>query len=328
MEYTTLGNTGMSVSQIGLGCNTLGLDSSSKWEWSVGEDKSKEIVQRAVELGINFFDTANMYSWGDSERVLGEALSEYDREEMVVATKVYHDPSADAHPNASGLSRKTIDQELANSLDRLEMDYVDLYQIHRWDSETPIEVTARALTETVRRGDVKYVGASSMWMHQFAEAVHTGNQSGHESFATMQNHYNLAYREEEREMLPFCSKNGIGVIPWAPLAGGFLARPHEQMHATTRGKTSSSLRRRPYPDNGGIEINERVEELANDNGVSMAQIAIAWLLHKEWVDVPIVGVTKVDHLDDIVEATEITLSKSDLSYLEGPYEPVPIAGHE
>jgi aryl-alcohol dehydrogenase-like predicted oxidoreductase len=328
MEYTTLGDTGMSVSRIGLGCNTLGLDSSEKWDWTVGEAKSREIVDRAVELGINFFDTANTYSWGDSERVLGDALAEYDRDEMVVATKVYNDPAEDAHPNASGLSRKTIEQELSNSLDRLGTEYVDLYQIHRWDEETPIEVTVRALTDAVRRGRVEYLGASSMWTYQFASALQAGAAPGLEPFATMQNHYNLVYREEEREMLPFCSREGIGVIPWAPLAGGFLARPHERVHATRRGETSSSLRRRPYPDNGGTEINERVEELAGEKGVSMAQIAVAWLLHKEPVDVPIVGATRIEHLEDIVEATEITLSDSDVSYLEAPYEPVSISGHE
>jgi aryl-alcohol dehydrogenase-like predicted oxidoreductase len=328
MEYTTLGSTGTSVSEIGLGCNTLGLDSSEKWDWTVSEAKSREIVDRAVDLGITFFDTANTYSWGDSERVLGDALSEYDRDELVVATKVYNDPSEDAHPNASGLSRKTIDQELEDSLDRLGMDYVDLYQIHRWDDETPIDATVRALTDAVRRGDIKYLGASSMWTHQFASALHASTEPGLEPFATMQNHYNLVYREEEREMLPFCAERGIGVIPWAPLAGGFLARPHEEIHATRRGETSSSLRRRPYREGGGVEINERVEELADQGDVSMAQVAVAWLLHKEWVDVPIVGATKIEHLEDVVEATDLSLSESDLSYLEEPYEPVPVSGHE
>jgi aryl-alcohol dehydrogenase-like predicted oxidoreductase len=328
MEYTTLGDTGMSVSRIGLGCNTLGLDSSGKWDWTVDEAESKEIVHRAVDLGINFFDTANTYSWGDSERVLGDALAEYDRDEMVVATKVYNDPAEDAHPNASGLSRKTIEQELRNSLDRLGTDYVDLYQIHRWDDETPIEVTVRALTDAVRRGDVGYVGASSMWTYQFASALQASTGPGLEPFATMQNHYNLVYREEEREMLPYCSREGVGVIPWAPLAGGFLARPHGEIHATRRGETSSSLRRRPYRAGGGDQINERVEELADEKGVSMAQIAVAWLLHKDWVDVPIVGATRIEHLEDIVEATEIALSGSELSYLEEPYEPVRVSGHE
>ncbi|MFC6940597.1 aldo/keto reductase [Salinirubellus sp. GCM10025818] len=328
MEYTTLGGTGMSVSEIGLGCNTLGLDSSERWDWTVDEARSRAIVDRAIDLGINFFDTANSYSWGDSERVLGYALGEYDRDELVVATKVYNDASADPHPNSSGLSRKTIEQELANSLDRLDMDHVDLYQIHRWDDDTPIEVTVRALTDAVRRGDATYVGASSMWAYQFASALDAGRAPGLEPFATMQNHYNLVYREEEREMLPLCLDDDVGVIPWAPLAGGFLARPHEEIHSTTRGETSSSLRRRPYRENGGIEINERVEELAGEKGVSMAQIAIAWLLHKEWVDVPIVGATRIEHLEDIVEATEISLSEGDLAYLEEPYEPVRISGHE
>jgi len=197
MEYTTLGGTGVSVSEIGLGCNTLGLDTSEKWDWTVSEAESKALVHRAVELGINFFDTANTYSWGDSERVLGDALAEYDRDELVVASKVYNDPTADAHPNASGLSRKTIDQELDNSLDRLGMDYLDLYQIHRWDESTPIDVTVRALTDAVRRGDVEYLGASSMWTHQFAGALRAGEAAGVEPFATMSNHYNLAYREED-----------------------------------------------------------------------------------------------------------------------------------
>lgn len=327
MEYTTLGDTGMSVSRIGLGCNTLGLDSSDKWDWTVDEAQSKRIVNRAIDKGITFFDTANSYSWGDSERVLGSVLNEYDRDELVVATKVYFSPD-DGHPNESGLSRKTIDQELAHSLDRLDMDTIDLYQIHRWDPHTPIEETARTLTKHVLNGNIRYVGATSMWTHQFATARHTAEQLNLEPFVTMQNHYNLVYREEEREMLPYCQANGIGVIPWAPLAGGFLARPYEELETTTRGQTSSSLHRRPYADNGGIEINERVEELAAEKDASMAQIAIAWLLHKDWVSVPIVGATKLEHIDNTVEALDISLSSSDIEYLEAPYEPVRVAGHE
>lgn len=327
MEYTTLGNTGMSVSKIGLGCNMLGLDSSDKVEWSVDEAQSQRLVNRAIDKGITFFDTANSYSWGDSERVLGSVLNEYDRDELVVATKVYFGPE-DSHPNKSGLSRKTIDQELAHSLDRLNMDTIDLYQIHRWDYQTPIEETARALTKHVQNGNIRYIGATSMWAHQFATARHTTQKFNLEPFVTMQNHYNLVYREEEREMLPYCQANGIGVIPWAPLAGGFLARPYAELEATKRGQTSSSLHRRPYADNGGIEINERVQEIANENGASMAQIAIAWLLHKDWVSVPIVGATKVEHIDDTVAALDISLSSSDIEYLEEPYEPVRPAGHE
>ncbi|MFB6300557.1 MAG: aldo/keto reductase [Halobacteriales archaeon] len=328
MEYTTLGDTGMTVSKIGLGGNTLSLDSSERWDWTVGEEQSRKIVERAVELGITFFDTSNSYSWGDSERVLGSVLSEYNRDEMVVASKVYNPPAEDAHPNASGLSRKTIEQELDNSLERMGLEYLDLYQIHRWDHQTPIEETLRTMTDAVRRGKIKYPGASSMWAYQFAEALNVGDQPGYEPFATMQNHYNLVYREEEREILPLCARENVGVIPWAPLAGGFLARPHEDMQATKRGQSSSSLTRRPYPDGGGIEINERVQELAEERGVSMAQISVAWLLHKDWVDVPIVGATKIEHLEDIVGAVEIDLTDDELAYLEEPYEPVRVSGHD
>ncbi|MDY6819916.1 MAG: aldo/keto reductase [Halobacteriales archaeon] len=328
MEYTTLGDTGMTVSKVGLGCNTLSLDSSERWDWTVGEEQSRAIVDRAIELGITFFDTSNSYSWGDSERVLGSALSEYNRDELVVASKVYNPPADDAHPNASGLSRKTIEQELDNSLERMGLDYLDLYQIHRWDDQTPIEETVRAMTDAVRRGQIKYLGASSMWAYQFAEALNVSTQVGYEPFATMQNHYNLVYREEEREMLPLCARENVGVIPWAPLAGGFLARPHEDIHATKRGQSSSSLTRRPYPDRGGIEINERIQELAEERGVSMAQISVAWLLHKDWVDVPIVGATKIEHLEDIVGAVEIDFTDDELAYLEEPYEPVRVSGHD
>ena len=324
MEYTTLGSTGTEVSQICLGCMSFSEDGEG---WNVDRETATEIVDRAVELGVNFFDTANVYNAGESESILGDALAEYDRDRQVVATKVRW-PGAKDHRNAVGLSRKTIEQELEHSLDRLGMDTIDLYQIHRWDEDTPVERTLGTLDDAVRRGQVRYLGASSMWAYQFAEALHTSDRLGLDRFETMQNHYNLVYREEEREMLPFCLENDVGVIPWAPLAGGFLARPHEQIHATTRGETSSSLRRRPYRENGGVEINERVAELADENGVSMAQIAVAWLLHKEWVDVPIVGATKIEHLEDVVAATEVSLSDSDLSYLESPYEPVPIAGHE
>jgi len=324
MEYTTLGSTGASVSEICLGCMTFGLDSSSKYDWSLPEAESREIVERAVDLGITFFDTSNSYSYGDSERVLGSVLSEYDRDRMTVASKVFFEPGADAHGNASGLSRKTIEQELEHSLDRLGLETLDLYQIHRWDDDTPIEGTLRALDDAVRRNRVRYVGASSMWAHQFARALHTSDDLGLERFQTMQNHYHLAYREEEREMLPLCDREGIGVVPWSPLAQGYLARPHEEIDTTTRG---SSIRRW-HEKGGGRAINERVEELAAQEGVTMAQIALAWLLHKEWVDAPIVGTTSVEHLEEAVEAVEIDLAESDVEYLEEPYEPLPIEGHE
>ena len=325
MEYTTLGDTGMEVSRICLGCMSFG---TSEWrDWVLDEEESREILDRAVELGVNFFDTANMYSEGESERVLGNALSEYDRDEQVVATKVFH-PMREDDPNSGGLSRKTIEQELENSLDRLEMDAVDLYQIHRWDDHTPIQQTLRALDDAVRRGKVRYLGASSMWAHQFAEALHASDRLGLERFATMQNHYNLVYREEEREMLPLCQKEGIGVIPWSPLARGYLTRPHEDIDATTRGESEEYMYEHPYREGGGPEVNERVRELADEKGVKMAQIALSWLLHKDWVDSPIVGTTSVEHLEDAVEAVDIDLSDSDVEHLEEPYEPVRVSGHE
>jgi len=324
MEYTTLGDTGMTVSKICLGCMSFG---DSDWrEWVLNEEAGKEIVERALELGVTFFDTANMYSNGESERVLGEAL-EGHREETVVATKGYFQMD-ESNPNSGGLSRKAIEQELANSLDRLGMDTIDLYQIHRWDYDTPIEETLSALDDAVRRGDVRHAGASSMWAHQFAESLRVSEREGYERFATMQNHYNLAYREEEREMLPLCEKEGVGVMPWSPLARGYLTRPHESVDATLRGETEEHLYAHPYREGGGPTVNERVAELAEERGVKMAQIALSWLFHKEWVDTPIVGTTSVEHLEDAVEALDIDLSRSDVEWLEEPYEPVRVSGHE
>ena len=322
MEYTTLGDTGMEVSEICLGCMSFG----GGREWTLDREESETLIDRAIDLGINFFDTANVYSTGESEEILGSALEGYDRDEQVVATKVFGE-MAD-HPNAQGLSRKAIEQELANSLDRLGMDTVDLYQIHRWDRDTPVETTLQTLDDAVRRGQVRYVGASSMWAHQFAEALHTSDSLDLERFATMQNHYNVLYREEEREMLPLCDRENVGVIPWSPLARGVAARPHEEVTATTRGETDEYLQGMPYLQGGGEEINERVEELAAEYGISMAQVALAWLLDKERVDAPIVGTSSVEHLEDAVEATEVDLEDSDVEYLEEPYEPLPIAGHE
>ncbi|SEO98125.1 Predicted oxidoreductase [Halogranum amylolyticum] len=324
MEYTTLGDTGMEVSRICLGCMSFG---TSDWrDWVLDEEEGKELVERAIDLGINFFDTANMYSNGESERVLGEAL-EGRREESVVATKGYFQMDEE-NPNSGGLSRKAIEQELENSLDRLGMDTVDLYQIHRWDYDTPIEGTLRALDDAVRRGKVRYIGASSMWTHQFAESLHTADSLGVERFVTMQNHYNLLYREEEREMLPLCAKENVGVVPWSPLARGYLARPHEESEATTRGESDDLARQHPYLEGGGREINERVQELADEKGVKMAQIGLAWLFHKEWVDAPIVGTTSVEHLEDAVEALDVSLSSSEMEYLEEPYQPVRVSGHD
>ncbi|WP_114575519.1 aldo/keto reductase [Saliphagus sp. LR7] len=322
MEYTTLGNTGLSVSELCLGCMSFG----SRESWMLDEEESHEIIDRAIDLGVNFFDTANMYSGGESEEILGSALEGYDREEFVVATKVRF-PSDTDHPNSAGLSRKTIGTELEKSLGRLGMDTVDLYQIHRADPETPIEETLRALDDAVRRGQVRYLGASSMWAHEFAEALYASDRLDKERFVSMQNHYNLAYREEEREMLPLCDREGVGVVPWGPLAQGFLARPHEDHRATTRSDPDN--KHDPgdvYHEGGGHEINERVEELADEKGVSMAQIALAWQYGSELVTAPIVGVTSIDHLEQAVEAMEIGLTESDREYLEEPYEPLPVFG--
>jgi len=325
MEYTTLGDTGMEVSRICLGCMSFG---ESDWaDWTLDEDESREIIERAIDLGINFFDTANVYSNGDSERILGNVLDDYDRDAQVVATKVFGEMDEE-NPNSQGLSRKTIEQELENSLERLGMETVDLYQIHRWDYDTPIEQTMRALDDAVRRNQVRYVGASSMWAHQFAEALHTSDRLNLSRFSTMQNHYNLAYREEEREMLPLTEKENVGVIPWSPLAGGYLTRPHEEFASTARGEASAERAGDRYAKGGAEEINERVEELAAEKDVKMAQIALSWLFHKDTVDAPIVGTTSVEHLEDAVEALDIDLSDSDIEYLEEPYEPVPVAGHE
>ncbi|QPV61780.1 aldo/keto reductase [Halosimplex litoreum] len=327
MEYTTLGSTGTSVSEICLGCMSF---SESGEGWNVDRETATEIVDRAVELGVNFFDTANVYNAGESESILGDALAEYDRDEQVIATKVRF-PGVDDHPNAAGLSRKTIEQELDNSLDRLGVDTVDLYQIHRWDPDTPIETTLRTLDDAVRRGKVRYLGASSMWAYQFAEALHASDRLGLDRFETMQNHYNLVYREEEREMLPLCEERGVGAIPWSPLGRGYLARPDDEFESTERGANDAAERSERidehYRAGGGVETNERVQELAAEKGVSMAQISLAWLLHQPAVDAPILGVSSVDHLEDAVEAVEIDLSDSEREYLEEPYEAVGVTGH-
>ncbi|MFT4889407.1 MAG: aryl-alcohol dehydrogenase-like predicted oxidoreductase, partial [Halobacteriales archaeon] len=275
MDYTTLGATGTTISRIGLGTASFGGDRG----WNVDEEQARAIVERALELGVTFFDTANSYANGEAEEILGDVLADYDRDRLVVASKVYFQTDED-DPNSGGLSRKTIDRELEKSLDRLGMDAIDLYQIHRWDEATPIEETMRALDDAVRRGQVRYVGASSMWAHQFAEALHASDRLGLERFVTMQNHYNLAYREEERETLPLCEREGIGAIPWSPLARGYLARPHEEIDATTRGRSDDLLARRSgsYRGGNGDEINERVQELADQKGLTMAQVALAWLL--------------------------------------------------
>ncbi|KZN22568.1 aldo/keto reductase [Haladaptatus sp. R4] len=324
MEYTTLGNTGMTVSKIGLGCMSFGDEQA----WMLDEEEGGELIERAIDLGINFFDTSNSYSVGDSERILGRAIDGYDHDELVIATKVRFASGAE-YPNALGLSRKTVEQELRGSLDRLGIDAIDLYQIHRWDDATPINVTLSAFDDAIHRGDVRYAGASSMWAYQLAHALAASDLENRERFQTMQNHYNLVYREEEREMLPLCEKEGIGVIPWSPLARGYLARPH--MTANTLRKDSDEYIdrfRASYVGGGGREINERVQELADRYDATMAQVALAWLLSKDVVTAPIVGVSRIEHLEEAVEALDLSLSARDVDYLEEPYEPVPVVGHQ
>lgn len=321
MKYTTLGNTGTTVSRICLGCMSFSEEGEG---WTVDRETSIDLVERAVELGINFFDTANVYSTGESESILGDALAGYDRDWPVVATKV-HGSMDDDNPNAQGLSRKAIEQELEHSLDRLGMDTIDLYQIHRWDYNTPIAETLAALDDAVRRGQVRYVGASSMWAHQFADALHASDRLELERFASMQNRYSLTYREEEREMLPLCKNEGVGVIPWSPLAGGYLTRPDDEAGATTRGADADWD---DYRAGGGSEINRRVAELAAEKDRTMAQIALAWHLHKDWITAPIVGVSSSNHLEDAAEAVAIDLTSDEIDYLETPYEPKPVVGHK
>ncbi len=324
MEYTTLGDSGLEVSRIGIGCGRFGRDDPTK----IDEDAAATLVDRAIDLGVNLFDTANIYANGESEEILGTALAGHDRDFPVVASKVYFEMDPD-NPHAQGLSRKAIEQAVEGSLDRLGMETIDLYQIHRWDYDTPIAETLRTLDDLVRRNQVRYIGASSMFAHQFASAHHVSERLGLDRFITMQDHYNLVYREEEREMLPYCTRAGVGVLPWSPLARGFLARPIEELDATARGERLSESERLPlYRSGGGEEINERVQELAAEYDASMAQIAIAWLLHQDWVDAPIVGMRSIEHLEEAVEAVDLSLSSSDVEYLAEPYEPKPIVGHE
>lgn len=322
MEFTTLGRSGVEVSQICLGTMSFG----SGRKWGLDQEDANEIVDRAIELGINFFDTANIYSKGESEEILGNALLEYDRDRLVISTKVHRQMDSD-NPNSQGLSRKTVQQELKNSLDRLGLERVDLYHLHTSDPETEVEQTMRTLDSLVDKGTIRNVGVSSLWAHEFAEMLYTTELLNLEPISVMQNHYNLAYREEERDVLPLCRNHDIGVIPYSPLARGYLTRPHEEIRQTERGEVEAESRDFAYGLGGGQEINQRVEELADEYGVSMAQISITWLLHKEVVDAPIIGVSSIEHLEDAVEAIEVSLSESDIRYLEEPYQPSEIEGH-
>lgn len=325
MQYVRLGQTGLKVSRICLGMMTYG---TSQWrDWVLDEEDSRPFVQRALELGINFFDTADIYSVGVSEEVTGRALRDFARrDEVVVATKVYNPMSDDV--NDRGLSRKHIMAAIDNSLRRLGMDYVDLYQTHRWDKETPIEETMEALHDVVKAGKARYIGASSMYAWQFATAQHVADQYGWTRFVSMQNHYNLIYREEEREMIPYCIDQGIGIIPWSPLARGFLTgtRSREEWGTTTRAK-SDDFAHNMYYTESDFAIVERVGKIADKLGVSHAQVALAWMLHKPGITAPIIGASKMPHLEEAVAALDVELSDEDITALEEPYEPHRVLGH-
>ncbi len=326
MNYRHLGTTGMSVSELGLGTMTYG---SPKWrEWVLDEQASRPFIKQALDAGINFFDTADMYSLGESERVVGKALLDYaSRENVVIATKVFN-PMGDG-PNNRGLSRKHIMHAIDASLTRLGTDHVDLYQIHRWDYHTPIEETMEALHDVVKAGKARYIGASSMFAWQFSKAQHTAQTHGWTRFATMQPMYNLVYREEEREMLPLCTDQGVGVIPWSPLARGILAGKTVQGEGgeSMRAKTDENTRKWRLGSDIDQPVIEVLRKIATDRGVAMAQVALAWVISNPAVTAPIIGASKPRHIDEAVAALELTLSDDEKAALESAYVPHRIAGH-
>jgi aryl-alcohol dehydrogenase-like predicted oxidoreductase len=326
MKYVKLGRTGLDVSRLCLGCMTFGAPDRGLHPWTLDEEQSRPLIRQAIELGINFFDTANGYSDGSSEEIVGRALRDFARrDEIVLATKVFM-PMRPG-PNGRGLSRKAIFAEIDASLRRLGMDYVDLYQIHRWDYETPIEETLEALHDVVKAGKARYIGASSMFAWQFSRALHLSALNRWTRFVSMQNHYNLLHREEEREMLPLCAAEGIGVIPWSPLARGRLTRDWnestERIGTDEYGKTlyTSSV-------DSDRRIIERVAQVASSRGLSRAQVALAWILHTPVVTAPIVGASKPHHLDEAAAALDVSLSAGEIASLEEPYVPHAISGYE
>jgi 1-deoxyxylulose-5-phosphate synthase len=327
MEYARLGNTGMKVSRLCLGC--MGFGDAQRWlhKWVLNEENSRPIIQKALELGINFFDTANVYSIGASEEILGRAIKDFARrDEVVIATKV-HGKMFEA-PNGSGLSRKAILSEIDKSLKRLETDYVDLYIIHRWDYETPIEETMEALNDVIRAGKARYIGASAMWTWQFQKAQRVAERHNWTRFVSMQNHLNLIYREEEREMLPFCCDEKIGVTPYSPLASGRLTR--DWSSESTLRSESDQIQKMKYDASTDSDrpVVERVAELAKKYGASRAHIALAWLMQKEPVTAPIIGATKISHLDEAIGTFSVKLTPEDVMYLEEPYIPHRVVGHQ
>ncbi|WP_110687813.1 aldo/keto reductase [Salinicola aestuarinus] len=326
MQYRRLGHTGLKVSPLCLGTMTYG---SPEWrDWVLDEPQSRPFIQRALEAGINFFDTADMYSDGASEEVVGRALNDFARREaVVVATKVYN-PTGAKSPNERGLSRKHIHHAIDASLSRLGMDYVDLYQTHRWDYDTPIEETMEALHEVVKAGKARYLGASSMYAWQFAKAQHVARSHGWTPFSTMQPMVNLIYREEEREMIPQCRDQGVGVIPWSPLARGILAgsKPVGEEGSTTRAKSDAQMRNWKLGDERDAPVIDALHGVAAARGASSAQVALAWLLQKPGITAPIVGASKMRHLDEALAALELTLSDDEIATLEAPYVPHEVVG--
>ncbi|WP_311791796.1 MULTISPECIES: aldo/keto reductase [Pantoea] len=324
MKTTQLGNTDLQVSRLCLGCMTFGEPDRGRHAWTLPEESSRPLIRQALEAGINFFDTANSYSDGSSEEIVGRALKEFARrEDVVVATKVYFPLS-----NLSqGLSRKNIMQSIDDSLQRLDMEYVDLLQIHRWDYETPLEETLEALSDVVKAGKARYIGASSMYAWQFAKAVYTQRQHGWAQFVSMQDQYNLIQREEEREMHPLCLAENIAVLPWSPLARGRLTRPWGETTARSASDEFGKTLYSATEENDAV-IAQRVEAIAAQKGVSRAQVALAWLLHKPAVTAPIIGASRTEQLADLVKAVEVTLSAEEIAELESVYQPHPVVGFE
>jgi aryl-alcohol dehydrogenase-like predicted oxidoreductase len=339
MDYVNLGRSGLKVSRICLGMMTYG---TSQWRpWILDEADARPIVQRAVELGINFFDTADMYSAGASEELTGKFLREFTRrDEVVLATKVFFPvdlafqggfaASAPPRPNTAGLSRKHILAAVEASLKRLGVDYIDLYQIHRWDYQTPLEETMEALHDLVKSGKVRYIGASSMWAWQFAKAQYTAESNGWARFVSMQNHYNLIYREEEREMIPLCRDQGVALIPWSPLARGFLVgnrTPDDSTAGQTARAKNDDYARKLYYRDEDFAVVDRLSELASRRGESNARLGYAWLLHQPGLAAPIVGASKIAHIEEAVAATQVKLSDEEIQLLNEPYKPHPVLGH-
>ncbi|MGB0084937.1 MAG: aldo/keto reductase [Rhodomicrobiaceae bacterium] len=326
MDYVKLGKTGLEVSRICVGCMTFGVPDRGMQPWSLDEEKSRPLIKQALELGINFLDTANGYSDGTSEEIVGRAVKDFTRrEDVVIATKVFL--RMRPGPNGQGLSRKAIFAEIDNSLRRLGMDYVDLYQIHRWDYVTPIEETLEALHDLVKAGKVRYIGASSMFTWQFAKAIYTARAHGWTEFVSMQNHLNLLHREEEREMLPFCADQSIGVLPWSPVARGRLTRTWNE---TSPRQEIDQFAKRLYPQglDADRQIVDAVGAVSEAHGVSRAQVALAWLLQKNMVTAPIIGASKPHHLTDAAASLSLRLTAEEVAALEAAYLPRPIAGFQ